>query len=344
MEYRPLGRTGVQVSAISVGGWQFGVRTTPEESERIMNTALDAGINFFDTSNVYGGGRGRSEEIIGGVLQASGQRDRVVMATKVYFPADPTDPNGRGVSRRHIIQQCEQSLRSLNTDYIDLYYMHRLDPDIPVDEPLRAADDLIRSGKVRYIGTSTTSAWQFVESLWVAKELGLNRFVAETPPYSIVDRRVERELIPMAQTFGVAVNPWAPMGGSLLTGSYKRGEAPPPGSRMADPDQNMADRYASRMNERVYDVIEAVGRIAERHGCSSAAAAFAWVMRQPGVTSPIAGAEKVSDVTDTLTALDVQLTEEDLAEIDAVAEPASGISPFYVSDQNQFRMHRHRVL
>ena len=169
MEYRSLGRTGVKVSPLCLGCWMFGDRASKEESVAILNTAFDAGINFLDTSNVYGGEIGRSESIIGEVVKAQGNRDKLVIATKVYFPVDLEDPNGRGISRRSIIAECEKSLRRLGSDYIDLYYMHRLDPEVPVDEPLRALDDLIRQGKVRYIGTSTTSAWQFVESLWVSR-------------------------------------------------------------------------------------------------------------------------------------------------------------------------------
>src|SRR5205085_7253813 len=157
--------------ALCLGCWMFGDRTGAEEARAIVDAALDAGVNFFDTSNIYSGAPGRSEQILGDTVQTSGKRDRLVIATKVFFPTDPDDPNGRGVSRRHIIASCEQSLRRLQTDYIDLYYMHRLDPDVPLDETLRALDDLVRSGRVRYIGTSTTAAWQFVEALWVAKEL-----------------------------------------------------------------------------------------------------------------------------------------------------------------------------
>ena len=347
MEYRPLGRTGVQVSAACLGAWQFGNRATQEESEAILNTALDRGVNFIDTSNVYGGGVGDSEQILGRALSARGDRDRLIMATKVFFPADPEDPNGRGVSRKHIIRECENSLRRLQTDYIDLYYLHRLDPRFPVDEPLRALDDLIRSGKVRYVGTSTAAAWQMVEALWVSKELGLNRFIADTPPYNILDRRIEREFVPMAQTFGIAINPWAPVGGSLLTGIYTRGQAPPSDSRLADPQ--FATTTAARMNERVYDVGDAIANIGEKYEKSSAAVAFAWVMSQPGITSPIIGPEKLSDLTDTLTALDIKLTDDDLASIDEVAPPGGMISSFYDSNTegvigvNQFMAHPYRV-
>ena len=336
MEYRALGRTGVQVSALCLGCWQFGERATPEESERIINAALDADINFFDTANIYGGAVGRSEEIIGRVVKAAGKRDRLVLATKVHMVTDADDPNARGVSRRHIIEQCERSLRRLQSDWIDVYYLHRLPAGLPVDEPLRALDDLIRAGKVRYIGTSTTAAWQFVEALWASKELRLNRFVAETPPYNILDRRIEDELLPMAQTFGVAVNPWAPLGGSLLTGIYQRGEAPPAGSRFGD-------RGVRRIPERVHDVNDVLRGIAARTGRSVAAAALAWLLGRPGVTSPIVGPEKVSDLTDSLTALDVQLTAEELSAIDEVAPPGGMIARYYESDFGQFAPRPYRV-
>ena len=209
-------------------------------------------------------------------------------------------------------------------------------------------DDLVRSGKVRYIGTSTAAAWHVVEALWASKELGLNRFIADTPPYNILDRRIERELVPMSQTFGIAINPWAPVGGSLLAGIYSRGEAPPPGSRLAD--ERFAGTVGERMNERVHDVGEVISKIAQKYEKSSAAVAFAWVMSQPGITSPILGPEKLSDLTDSLTALDIQLTDEDLASIDDVAPPGGMISPFYDSNTeavigvDQFLAHRHRVL
>jgi aryl-alcohol dehydrogenase-like predicted oxidoreductase len=269
----------------------------------------------------------------------------VVIATKVYFPTRPDDPNGRGVSRRHIIKECEDSLRRLQVDNLDLYYMHRLDPDTAVDEPLRALDDLIRAGKVRYIGTSSTAAWQFVESLWVSKELGLNRFIAETPPYNMLDRRIERELVPMAQTFGVAVNPWAPIASGILTGLYKRGAQAPEGSRLAA--ANLSAMTAKRLTPAAYDMVDAIEPLAKAHGVSLGAFALAWVMSQPGITSPITGPEKLSDIQDSLTAIDVAITDEDRAIIDAVNPPGLMASQFYdpvmQPGENQFRRHPHRV-
>lgn len=209
MKYRQLGRTGVKVSPLCLGTMNFGGRTTEQETTTILDRAIEAGINFVDTANVYGHeptdfttGRGRSEEIIGRALQKNGKRSRMILATKAHFPMGD-DPNAQGNSRRHIIEQCEASLRRLQTDVIDLYQLHHPTNDVPIDETLHALDDLIRTGKVRYIGTSSFAAWQLVESLWISKELGCNRFVCEQPVYNLLDRRAERELIPMAQTYGL---------------------------------------------------------------------------------------------------------------------------------------------
>src|SRR5829696_6283664 len=209
MEYRQLGRTGVQVSPLCLGCMMFGGKTGPEDSYAIIDRAIDAGVNFLDTANVYS--RGRSEEVTGAALKRNGKRQQVVLATKVHGTMDDDDPNAQGNSRRHIIEQCDASLRRLQTDYIDLYQIHRPRPEIAIDETLRALDDLVRAGKVRYTGTSTFAAWQLVESLWASKDLGLNRFICEQPPYNLLDRRIERELLPMAQTFGLAIIPWSPI-------------------------------------------------------------------------------------------------------------------------------------
>ena len=202
MEYRNLGRTGVPVSVLCLGCMNFGGATPEEESIQIIHHALDSGINFLDTANVYS--RGVSETVVGKALE--GKRQNVVLATKVHGRMSDNLLD-YGNSRRHIIEQCEASLKRLNTDYIDLYQIHRPQSDIPIDETLRAMDDLIRAGKVRYIGTSSYTSWQLMEALWVAKELGLNRFVTEQPPYNLLDRSIERELIPMAQTYGIGLIP-----------------------------------------------------------------------------------------------------------------------------------------
>jgi aryl-alcohol dehydrogenase-like predicted oxidoreductase len=336
MEYRPLGRTGVRVSPLCLGCMMFGGRTGPDESYAIIDRALDAGINFLDTANVYS--RGRSEEVTGEALRRNGKRHQVVLATKVHGKMSESDPNAQGNSRRHIVEQCEESLRRLQTDYIDLYQLHRPQPDIPIDETLRAMDDLIRSGKVRYIGTSTYAAWQVVESLWISKELGLNRFVCEQPPYNLLDRRVERELLPMARTFGIGTIPWSPLAGGLLTGKYQRDQIPPEDSRFANYQRN--PMQARRMNDRIFDVIEDLEPISRQKGCTLAQLALAWCIQQPGVTSPIIGPRTMEQFIDNLGALDVDITDEDRARIDEIIPPGHAVSPFYEAD---FGPHPFRV-
>jgi aryl-alcohol dehydrogenase-like predicted oxidoreductase len=333
MNYRSLGRTGVQVSALCLGTMNFGGRADEGESAAILDCALDGGINFIDTANVYGHdpanfsiGRGRSEEIIGRALR--GRRERVFLATKAYFPMSD-DPNARGSSRYHLIAACEASLRRLQTDVIDLYQLHHPTNDIPVDETLRALDDLVRSGKVRYIGTSSFGAWQVVEALWAAKEYGLNRFVCEQPVYNLLDRRLEREFVPMAQTYGIAIIPWSPLAGGLLTGRYRRGQSLPADSRY---DAFWKGMDTTHLTDRVFDVIEAVEALSAEKRCTPGQLALAWVLHQPGVTSPIIGPRTVSQLEDNLKALQVELTSDDLKRLDAAAPPGRETVPFYGYD------------
>ena len=335
MEYRSLGRTATKVSSLCLGCMMFGGKTSPEDSYAIIDRALDAGINFLDTANVYS--RGRSEEVTGEALKRNGKRHQVVLATKVHGTMDDVDPNAYGNSRGHIIEQCDASLRRLQTDYIDLYQIHRPRSDTPIDETLRALDDLIRAGKVRYIGTSTFAAWQLMESLWVSKELGLNRFVCEQPPYHILDRRVERELIPMAQTYGLAIIPWSPLAGGLLTGKYTRSNPSPEGARYSE--ANMNPRFAARKTAEVYDVVEELTPVAQAKGITVAQLALAWCMQQPGVTSPIIGPRTMEQLEDNLGALPVQITDADRAAVDALVPPGRMASPFYEADfgPHQFR-------
>lgn len=335
MEYRSLGRTGVKVSALCLGCMMFGGRTTPEDSYDIIDRALDAGINFLDTANVYS--RGRSEEVTGEALKRNGKRERIVLATKVHGTMADDDVNMQGNSRRHIIQQCEASLRRLQTDYIDLYQLHRPQSDIPIDETLRALDDLISAGKVRYIGTSTFGAWQLVESFWASKELGLNRFICEQPPYNLLDRRIERDLIPMARTYGMALIPWSPLAGGLLTGKYNRNAPAPADTRFFNLQDNPF--LSRRWTESAFDVIEGVTPLAEAKGVNLSQFALAWCVQQPGVTSPIIGPRTMEQLEDNLKALDVALTADDLAAIDRVAMPGRVAAPYYEAD---FGPHQYR--
>lgn len=333
IEYRPLGRTGVKVSSLCLGCMMFGGKTSADDSYAIIDHALDAGINFIDTANVYS--RGKSEEVTGEALKRNGKRSQVVLATKVRGVMGD-GPNDQGNSRRHIIEQCEQSLRRLQTDYIDLYQIHRPQPDIAIDETLRALDDLVRSGKVRYIGSSTYAAWQLVESLWVAKELGLNRYVCEQPPYNLLDRRIERELLPMARTYGFAIIPWSPLGGGLLTGKYQRGQDPPADTRFGD--RNSV--YYGRMSDRMYDAVDALKPLAEAKGVTLSQFALAWCMQQPGVTSPIIGPRTMEQFEDNLGALGVTFTADELKQIDRIVRRGDSVAPFY---EAEFGPHPYRV-
>ena len=335
MEFSNLGRTGIKVSRLCLGCMNFGGRTNETEAIEIIQYALDAGINFVDTANVYGHdpanfsyGRGRSEEIVGKALKQRGRRSQVVLATKAYFPMSD-DLNAQGSSRRHLIEQCEASLRRLQTDYLDLYQLHHPSNDIPIDETLRALDDLVRSGKVRYIGTSSFAAWQIVESLWVSKEYGLNRFICEQPAYNLLDRRAERELIPMAQTYGIAIIPWSPTAGGFLTGKYRRDMPPPAGSRFDEFWKGAEKRHYS---DSAFAVLDLIAEMSKEKGCAPYQLALAWCAQQPGVTSPIIGPRTKQHLDDSLQAVNIQLTAEDLKRIDSAAPPGRAIVPYYGYD------------
>ena len=321
MEYRNLGRTGVKVSQLCLGTMMFGRSTSEADSVAIVERALDHGVNFVDTANAYSAGA--SERYVGKAL-AGGKRASVVLATKGFFPLDPKDPNGRGLSRRHLIDACNASLERLQTDWIDLYQLHRAQSDVPIDETLRALDDLIRAGKIRYIGTSMFPSWKIVESLWAAKEFGLNRFVCEQMAYNLLDRTAEREVLPAARSFGIATIPWAPLCGGLLTGKYKRDDQSAAGRW-----QGGKDNFDRRVTPAAFDVIEGVVALAEEKGCSPSQLALAWLAAQPGVTAPIIGPRTLDQALDNLGAASVMITDEDRARIDAFAPPLAATLRYY---------------
>jgi aryl-alcohol dehydrogenase-like predicted oxidoreductase len=335
VEYRNLGRTGAKVSELCLGCMMFGDRTSDVDSADIIDRAIDGGLNFLDTANVYT--RGASEEAVGKALKRNGKRDSIVLATKVHGAMDDDDPNAAGNHRRHIIEQCEASLRRLQVDHIDLYQIHRPSSDVPIDETLRALDDLIHTGKVRYVGTSTYAAWQLVEALWAAKELGLNRFVSEQPPYHLLDRRIEREMVPFAQTYGTALIPWSPLAGGFLTGKYSRDESQSP----EDSRYGLQPRRLGRnhFTDEAFDVLEAVQTIAGEKGCTPGQVALAWCKDQPGVTSPIIGPRTMEQLEDNLGATGVSLDASDHERLDAVARPGRATVPYYEAD---FGPHPHR--
>ncbi|MEN8158709.1 MAG: aldo/keto reductase, partial [Myxococcota bacterium] len=297
MEYRPLGRTGVRVSQLCLGTMMFGGKTDKEESLRVIDHALEQGVNFIDTADVYNGGE--SERIVGEALATGSRRQHTILATKFHFPQG-NDVNARGSSRRHVIEACHASLKRLRTDWIDLYQMHRPNTEVPIDETLRALDDLIRAGKVRYVGCSMFPSWRMVESLWVAKELGLNRFVCEQPAYHMLDRTAEREVIPAAQSFGLGVIPWGPLCGGLLTGKYHRDQGDPEGRWQAG-----KDNFQRQATELAYEVIDLLREMATAKGCSVSQLALAWCGAQAGVTAPIIGPRTFEQAADNLGAVKV---------------------------------------
>src|SRR5688572_14798394 len=336
---RYLGRTGVRVSPLCLGCMMFGGRTNAEDSYRIIDRFIDAGLNFLDTANIYNDGK--SEEVTGEALKRNGHRHHVVLATKVHgnmHKGDKLHPSEWGNSRLGIIEQCDASLRRLQTDYIDLYQIHRPHPECAIDETLRALDDLVRAGKVRYIGCSTFGAWQVVESLWVAEKLALNRFVTEQPPYHLLDRRIERELIPMCQTFGIGIIPWSPLAGGFLTGKYRRdGAEQPKDGRFSDGSHF---RSGILSNTAAWDAVEKLQGLAKAKECTLSQLALAWCMNQPGITSPIIGPRTMEQLEDNLKAPDVMLSDEDRKQMDAICPPGTNTTAFYEAN---FGQHPHRV-
>ncbi|MGI4788016.1 MAG: aldo/keto reductase [Janthinobacterium lividum] len=324
MEYRVLGRTGVRVSPLCLGCMNFGDDADEAASFAIIDQAMDAGVNFLDTADVYS--RGKSETIVGKALARDGKRDKVFLATKGFNKMDDTDQNAWGSHRFHLIKACEDSLRRLGTDHIDMYQIHRPQSAIPIDETLRALDDLVKSGKVRYLGTSTFAAWQLVESLWASKELHLNRFVCEQPPYNLLDRRIERELLPACRTYGVGVIPWAPIAGGLLSGKYRLNQARPAGARYEK------GAFNSRDNDTALASVEKYIVFCEARGVAPAQMALAWCLAQTGVTSPIIGPRTQEQMTDYLAALEITVTEDDSKQLDTIFPPGTHVSDYYRAD------------
>ncbi|RLG46271.1 MAG: aldo/keto reductase [Thermoproteota archaeon] len=314
MEYVNLGRAGVKVSRICLGCMSFGNSAEwmleIDEVRPIIRKALDLGINFFDTANVYS--RGRSEEIIGELL--NDYREDVVIATKVYGKMGE-GPNDRGLSRLHILRQIEGSLERLQTDYVDLYQIHRWDYETPIEETLRTLDDLVHQGKVRYIGASSMWAWQFAKALWTSDRLGLERFVSMQNHYNLCYREEEREMIPLCKEEGIATIPWSPLARGFLTGKYKRDKEP-------DSARYRSDRW---LKERFFrpedwDVLDALLEVAAEKGVPLAEVALAWLFEK-GVTAPIVGVTKVEHVKQAVESLEVRLTPEDVRRLEKPYKP-----------------------
>jgi aryl-alcohol dehydrogenase-like predicted oxidoreductase len=324
VKYRLLGPTGVWVSEVSLGTMTFGGNGHPvwgqfgaldqADADRLVGTALDAGINFVDTANVYSDGE--SEQML---AQALGKRrQEVVLATKVHAPTGP-GRNDLGLSRLHIMRALEDSLRRLGTDYIDLYQLHNFDQATPIEETLRALDDAVRQGKIRYIGCANLTAWQASQALGVSAAHDFNAFVSAQAYYSLLGRDTEREILPMARAQGLAVTVWSPLAGGFLTGKIDRATPTAPGRRETGGDFPPVDR------ERAYDVIDVARAVAARHRATVPQVAVAWLLAQPGVTSVILGARTPEQLTGNIAATELELTGQDLAQLDEV----SALPPFY---------------
>jgi len=310
MQYKFLGRSGLQVSAVGLGCNQFGGKVDAEGTERIVRTAVDAGINFLDTADVYS--RGSSEEFVGRAI--AGIRDKVVLATKFGMNMGE-GPYTSGASRRYILQEVEASLRRLGTDYIDLYQVHRPDPKTPIDETLQALDTLVRAGKVRYVGTSNFAPWQVVEASFVAQSAHLTSFVSEQPEYNLLDRRIEKELVPACHKYGVGIIPWAPLAAGFLSGKYHRGEPAPAGVRLSNPKHPWLPKIVT---DRNYDLVDKIEAFARDRGHTVTEAAIAWLVAQEDVGTVIVGATRPDQVQENVQAAAWQMTPEERTELDAI--------------------------
>lgn len=323
MEFRTLGRTGIQVSVSCMGtmtyGWEPQDWGSEEEAAiKITHRAIDLGINFFDTADVYA--RGMSETILGKALKGI-QRSSYVLATKAHGKMHDTDANAWGNTRKHIMEACDASLARLGVEYIDLYQIHRPQPEVGIDETLRALEDLTRAGKILYAGCSTFAAWQVCEAHYVAKELGARGFVTEQPPYNLLDRRIERELLPFLKSYNYGVIPWSPLAGGILSGKYLDSEAK--GSRYSSSDP------MGRLKNAPVPKLRKLKALAEKSGMSMATLSLAWVANQPGITSPIIGARSVEQLEESVKATMVKLDPRILNKVDEIFEPGSHHVEYY---------------
>lgn len=328
MELRQLGQSGLRVSVLSLGAMTFGesqtfmkgVTSSDDEARRLFDAAVDAGINLVDTANVYS--EGRSEELTGEWIR--GKRDRVLLATKCRFPIGfgtrPVSPWDMGLSRKAILAACEASLRRLGTDHIDLYQVHMQDTSVQIGETLRALDDLVTQGKVRYVGCSNYTGYRLVESLWAADKLRTHRFESVQFQWSLAERAAEREIVPACRSFGLGALIWSPLARGFLSGKYERGKTPPGGSRL----ESWEDTWRMYDNDRMWSLLDVSRRVAKRHETTPAAVALGWLLARPEVSTVIVGARTVDQLRDNLRAAELRLTPEDVRELDEASKPDWG--------------------
>jgi aryl-alcohol dehydrogenase-like predicted oxidoreductase len=316
MEYRSLGRSGTMVSELCLGCMTFGRELDDRGSKELIGRFIDAGGNFLDTADVYS--QGTSEEITGKAVRHN--RDDLVIATKVRF-AMGDGPNDVGISRKHIIAGAEASLRRLGTEYIDLYQVHCWDAITPLEETLSALTDLVRHGKVRYLGISNFSGWQIMKAMAVSHAHGFESFVSLQPQYSLVERNLEYELVPVCLDQGIGILPWGPLGGGFVSGKYRKGEQPPEDSRIAGATSDMEESWERRANERNWEIIDVLGSISEETGRSYSQVALNWLLNKPGVTAPILGARKLDQLEDNLGASGWRLDHKQMQQLDEISQP-----------------------
>ena len=308
MKYRQLGKSGLQVSAVGLGANNFGGRVDAKRTTSVVHAALDSGVNFIDTSNSYGGGL--SEQFIGDALK--GRREQAVIATKVSSRV-AEGPNNSGNSRKHIFDQVDISLRKLQTDYLDLYQIHWWDPDTPLDETLRALDDLVHMGKVRYAGCSNFNAWQVCEADWISKALSINAFVSVQPRYSMLYRQPEAELLPLCERYNIGVLPYYPLENGFLTGKYQRNAPAPEGTRLAANDRGV-------FTDHNFDILEKLEDFCEQRGHTILELAFAWLLASPSVSSVIAGATRPEQIEANAASASWELSPDDLATVNSILD------------------------
>ncbi len=331
MKTRFLGNTGVRVSELCFGAMTFGGKgywknigqVEQKEADEIVNMAIEGGINFFDTADVYS--EGRSEEILGKAL--GNKRKDIVLATKVRGRTG-AGPNDVGLSRKHIIDSCNGSLKRLGTEYIDLYHVHSFDPRTPLDETLRALDDLVREGKVRYIGASNFMGWQLMKALAISEKQNLEKFVTLQAFYSLIARDLENELVPLSLDQKLGILTWSPLGGGFLTGKYRRGKPRPEGARRSNP----TDQFLQFDEEKGFDIVDELEKTARNHGATITQSALNYLLRKPGVTSVIIGAKNKEQLADNLKTMDWEMTAEEVSRLDELSKPPR-VYPYWMLER-----------
>ena len=321
MEYRRLGRSGLKVSSLVLGTMNFGNPTKKQEAMRMVDVALDGGINLFDCADIYA--RGESERILGEAFKRNGKHNDILITSKVFNPMGP-EPNDQGNTRHHLLDACEKSLKRLQTDHIDIYFLHRSDFNVPQEETLAALDLLVHQGKVRYVACSTHPPWRTVEALWLADRHHYPKFVCETPPYNLLDRRIENEIVPMCRAYDLGILSWAPLAHGVLAGRYTDASKLPEGSR-----GTLRSVYRDRITQEGVEVGLKFAKRAEEKGCSAAQLAVAWILHQPGITGAILGPRNMEQFETLLPAADLALHEEDLRFCDTLVPPGTHVTSYF---------------